>query len=52
MIFANMETFKATVEHARDNTKELSRIGVNEQKHLSRHLERLQEIFRLTEDKE
>ena len=28
MIFANMETFKATVEHARDNTKELSRIGV------------------------
>ena len=29
MIFANMETFKATVQHARDNTKELSRIGVN-----------------------
>jgi hypothetical protein len=29
MIFANMEAFKTTVQHARDNTKELSRIGVN-----------------------
>ena len=28
-IFANMEAFKTTVQHARDNTKELSRIGVN-----------------------
>ena len=29
MIFANMEAFKTTVQHARDNTKELSKIGVN-----------------------
>ena len=28
-IFANLEAFKTTVQYARDNTKELSRIGVN-----------------------
>lgn len=28
-IFANMEAFKTYVQHARDNTKEFSRIGVN-----------------------
>ena len=28
-IFANMEAFRTYVQHARDNTKELSRIGVN-----------------------
>ena len=29
MIFANMEAFKTSVQNARDNAKELSRIGVN-----------------------
>jgi hypothetical protein len=28
-IFANMEAFKTSIQHAKDNTKELSRIGVN-----------------------
>ena len=28
-VFANMEAFKTYVQHARDNTKEFSRIGVN-----------------------
>jgi hypothetical protein len=28
-IFANLEAFKTTVQHARDNAKEFSRIGVN-----------------------
>src|ERR687889_2328343 len=29
MIFANMEAFKTSIQQAKDNTKELSRIGVN-----------------------
>ena len=29
MIFANMEAFKTSINQAKDNTKELSRIGVN-----------------------
>src|SRR5919108_2890295 len=29
MVFANMEAFKTSMQHAKDNTKELSRIGVN-----------------------
>ena len=29
MIFANMEVFKTSIQQAKDNTKELSRIGVN-----------------------
>jgi hypothetical protein len=29
MIFANMQAFKTTIQQAKDNTKELSRIGVN-----------------------
>ena len=31
-IFANLETFKTCVQHARDNVKEFSRIGVNSSK--------------------
>jgi len=29
IIFANMEAFKTSIQQAKDNTKELSRIGVN-----------------------
>jgi len=29
MIFGNMEAFKTSIQQAKDNTKELSRIGVN-----------------------
>ena len=29
MVFANMEAFKTSLQQAKDNTKELSRIGVN-----------------------
>ena len=29
MMFANMEAFKSTIQQAKDNAKELSRVGVN-----------------------
>jgi phage-related protein len=29
MIFGNMEAFKTSIQHAKDNTKEFSRLGVN-----------------------
>jgi hypothetical protein len=29
MVFANMEAFKASIQQATDNAKELSRVGVN-----------------------
>ena len=29
MIFGNMEAFKTSIQQAKDNTKELSRIGIN-----------------------
>jgi hypothetical protein len=29
MIFGNMEVFKTSIQQAKDNTKELSKIGVN-----------------------
>ena len=29
MIFGNMEAFKTSIQQTKDNTKELSRIGVN-----------------------
>ena len=32
MIFGNMEAFKTSIQQAKDNTKELSRIGVNSTK--------------------
>jgi hypothetical protein len=32
MIFGNMEAFKTSIQQAKDNTKELSRIGVNSAK--------------------
>jgi hypothetical protein len=33
-LFANLEVFKASVQHARDNVKEISKIGVNSAKTL------------------
>ena len=29
IMFANMEAFKTTIQQAKDNAKELSRVGVN-----------------------
>jgi hypothetical protein len=40
MIFGNMEAFKTSIQQAKDNTKELSRIGVNTAKTFEQHTSR------------
>jgi hypothetical protein len=43
MIFGNMEAFKTSIQQAKYNTKELSRIGVNTASHLNKHQTRTQD---------
>jgi hypothetical protein len=40
MIFGNMEAFKTSIQQAKDNTRELSRIGVNTAKTFEQHTSR------------
>ena len=41
VMFANMETFRTSIQQVKDSVRDMSRVGVNAEEHLSIHLQKL-----------